>query len=92
MARRKAAAPAEPLSSREIAELERIHDRVICRRCGARKEQHGGATNPHRPFACPGGEFPKFPKLKDERKAGELFDKRLAAFWTKRSTSFSPAG
>lgn len=69
------------------AELERL-----CAYCGLKGTQHGGADNPHRPYACPAsGKCPKWPhSIKDEKRASALFDKRLASFWTKRKTAFRP--
>jgi len=62
----------------------------LCAHCGFNESKHGGATNPYRPFACPAtGKEPKWPTtIRDEKKAGELLDKRLAQHWTKRKTSF----
>ncbi len=67
-----------------------IDARTRCTHCGARKEQHGSAENPVRAFACPGpGTEPRWPTtIKDERRAGEVFDRRLARFWSERSTTF----
>jgi len=63
--------------------------RHICCVCGHHWEQHSGPNNPlAAPAACPSGEFPKWPKLKDEAKAGALFDKRLAAFWKRSKSTF----
>lgn len=63
----------------------------LCAYCGRKGTQHGGGSNPHRPYACPAdGKAPTWPKLKDEKKAGALFDKRLAKYWTQRTTAFRP--
>lgn len=64
-----------------------------CRHCLQRRDKHGSAENPHRPFACPGnGREPAWPRtIKDEQRAGRVFDERLARFWTQRETSFEAA-
>jgi hypothetical protein len=69
------------------SELERL-----CAHCGEKGTQHGGPNNPQRAYACPApGKPPKWPSSqKDEKKAGALFDKRLAKYWSKRKTSFYP--
>ncbi len=64
-------------------------DRAPCRHCRQPKGKHGAADNPVRPFACPGAKEPKWPhSIKDMQRAGELYDRRLAKFWSERSTSF----
>lgn len=59
---------------------------VLCKHCGfaGRKHRTGDAR-------CPAGEaFPKWPTtVKDEVKAGALFDKRLAKYWAARATTFT---
>lgn len=65
------------------------HQDTRCRHCARPLRDHGGRENPHRAYACPGKKEPRWPKIQDERSAGELFDRRLAKFWAERSTSFS---
>jgi hypothetical protein len=66
--------------------------RILCKHCGKPGTEHGMADNPHRPFACPSDKpFPKWPtSIKDDEKAGALFDRRLAKHWTARITCYEP--
>lgn len=67
---------------------ERDRD-ILCKHCGQPGRKHGSAQNPVRAFACPGSnEEPKWPKMKDDKKAGALYDKRLMAHWKRRKTSY----
>lgn len=61
------------------------YERVICSNCGKRGEQHRGVDG-----KCPGpGPEPKWPKtIRDEVKAGDLFDKRMARYWSQNKTYF----
>lgn len=67
-------------------------ERILCRHCGQRLGIHGGSENPYAaPLACPVGEFPKWPtSVRDEQRAGRLFDQRVRKFWTRSRTTFSP--
>lgn len=67
---------------------------VLCKHCGLRGGKHGGVNNPHRVRPCPASDAdPKWPTtIKDQAKAGALYDKRLAKHWTKRTTSYEPVG
>jgi hypothetical protein len=63
-----------------------LHPKHRCRACGARLEQHVGIDYTPKPLACPphGVKFPSWPStVKDESKAGALFDKRVADYWQK---------
>lgn len=64
-----------------------IADHVRCRHCARRLGEHRAEPQ----HSCPGpGKFPKWPStVKDEEKAGALFDKRVRAYWSKRSTAFA---
>lgn len=70
-----------------------MSDYTYCRHCGIQRRFHGGANNPHRPFACPAkpGDV-KFPITVEKRKgmaaAQDAYAKRLDKHWTKRTTSF----
>lgn len=68
-------------------------DSVRCKHCFNRYDNHACPENPHAPAnRCPGRVEPKWPTtIKNEEKAGKLFDKRLAKFWNERSTTFSPS-
>lgn len=59
--------------------------RAFCRRCGQIGEHHR-ASDGH----CPGkGLHPKWPRsIRDEAKAGALYDKRMVKYWNERSTIF----
>lgn len=63
-----------------------------CRYCGERFDNHAAPNNPIRPEGCPkDGKFPTWPKsVRNEKKAGELYDKRIARFWRARKTTFTP--
>jgi hypothetical protein len=67
------------------------NERHLCRHCGMRFGLHGGIDNPYRAWACPATpRFPKWPRIKDEVLAGQLYDSRLEWYWTKRNTRFEP--
>ena len=68
------------------------NERHLCRHCGMRLGMHGGKDNPFRPWACPGAkDFPRWPlTIKDETRAGQVYNKRLERFWTRRNTRFEP--
>jgi hypothetical protein len=68
-----------------------FNDAHRCRVCGERFDNHATANNPVRPFGCPGKKFPTWPKsIRNEAKAGALYDKRIAKFWRERKSTFSP--
>ena len=60
-------------------------ERVLCGNCGKRGDQHRGYDG-----KCPGpGPEPKWPStIKDEARAGALYDKRMARYWAQRKTYF----
>jgi len=68
-----------------------FNDHHLCNACGRKFGEHAAARNPHCAVGtCPSGDFPSWPKMKDEAKAGALFDKRIAKFWTTSKTTFRP--
>lgn len=69
-----------------------IHENHLCRNCSAKQGDHAGPSNPHAaPGACPPGRFPRWPHtIRDEKRAGLLFDKRVAKFWQGSKTTFQP--
>lgn len=72
-----------------------MNERTLCKHCLIPNAFHGGAKNPHRPFACPAQQVPpKWPasyeKNHGEAAAGVLFDKLLAKYWMTRITTFEP--
>lgn len=80
---------------REIYEAIRSHAGThpdhLCARCGAKFSAHAALANPIAPNGCPSGEFPRWPSsIKDDARAGRLFDKRVAAFWKASKSTFSP--
>jgi hypothetical protein len=66
---------------------ERVHEKHLCRHCGFSKQEHR-ASDLH----CPAtGTFPKWPStIRDEARAGKVFDQRLARHWAARKTKFKP--
>lgn len=61
-----------------------LPNETLCARCGETLGQHHCES-----AACPAGPFPKWPSsIKDEAKAGALWDKRIKAFWAKSKTTF----
>ncbi|HEY6117459.1 MAG TPA: hypothetical protein VI172_16015 [Candidatus Dormibacteraeota bacterium] len=68
------------------------HPNHLCTACGEKYERHAGRGNPHvTEGACPSGPFPKWPTtITDEKRAGEVFDQRVAAFWQASRTTFKP--
>lgn len=66
-----------------------LNTRVLCRHCGVVGTKHRA-----RDGRCPAtAQEPRWPStVKDEDKAGQLFDKRMARHWAKRSTVFEPCG
>ncbi len=91
-----------PRTKRQIArEVDHIvaraaapqyHDNHLCAACGEKFANHARWGNPHAvEGACPSGPFPKWPAtIKDEHKAGILFDKRVAQFWRASPSTFQP--
>lgn len=69
-----------------------MHPNHLCSKCGAKYEKHAGRGNPWcAEGTCPSGPFPKWPTtIDDEKAAGELFDKRVKAFWETSKTTFQP--
>jgi len=67
-------------------------DNHICANCGQKRGAHAGATNPHaKPGACPPGEFPAWPRtIRDEGRAGRVFDRRVRKFWEASESTFKP--
>lgn len=63
----------------------------LCKACGYKFEEHRGAPLDGRAHACPSGASPKWPSsIKDETRAGEVYDARVSKFWAKTKTSFKP--
>lgn len=60
---------------------------VRCRHCGIRGNLHRGSDG-----RCPGAETePRWPStIRDEAKAGAVYDARLSAHWSARKTTFDP--
>jgi hypothetical protein len=78
------------------AQFDALRPSHLCRHCGQRKGLHGGNNNPHRPRACPPNKpFPRWSNHIEKRDgkgaAAALYDKRVAHFWTRTTTSFEPA-
>ncbi len=59
------------------------YERAFCRACGERGERHRGSDG-----HCPGrGRDPRWPSsVKDEQRAGAIFDARMLRFWQERAT------
>lgn len=68
--------------------LNQLELRGYCRHCGRKGSEHRGSDG-----LCPGkGPEPKWPRtIRDEAKAGALFDKRMAKYWSKQTTTFEVA-
>lgn len=66
---------------------------IRCTHCGAPSGTHKGGTDKAGPAArCPADKvFPSWPRGMDEDKAGPVFDRKLAAYWGARSTTFKAA-
>ena len=74
-----------------MLESNGINHAHICARCGVRYGKHKGGTCDHGPEGrCPRQpQEPKWPhSVKDEDKAAALFDRRSAAHWGAKSTTF----
>lgn len=70
------------------------HEDHLCAVCGAKRGAHSGPNNPHAPNgACPSGAFPKWPStIRDEARAGMVFDRRVRTFWQASRSTFQPRG
>jgi hypothetical protein len=96
MAKKKQQRPMWETKGSIVAPAPRIeyqgNSSILCRNCGYPGTKHGSAQNPVRPYACPAnGAEPKWPhSIKDDKKAGALYDKRLDRFWRKRTTRYEP--
>lgn len=68
------------------------HENHLCANCGDKYGRHAGRGNPHAPEeTCPSGPFPKWPTtIQDEKRAGEVFDRRVKRFWETSGTTFQP--
>ena len=65
-------------------------DAVRCKLCGTRFDEHRseGALCPPTVSWGKLRPFPRWPRLRDEARAGALFDRRLAAYWAKSRGTF----
>ena len=72
--------------------MTEYHENHLCRNCGQKQGAHAGMLNPHVPAgSCPSGEFPRWPStIRDDVRAGKLFDKRVRKFWLASKTTFQP--
>lgn len=80
------------ITEAQKADPRDFHDLHHCATCGGRKEEHLDRQKCP-PFSQWGRvkPFPKWPKtIKDEAKAGALFDKRIKAYWTANDSFFRP--
>lgn len=69
------------------------HDDHLCSNCGQKFSHHAAHGNPYAAEgACPSArEFPKWPStIRDEAKAGRLFDERVERFWRASPGAFRP--
>lgn len=68
------------------------HENHLFAVCGAKRGAHAGHSNPHcPPSACPSGPFPKWPTtIRDQGRAGRVFDRRVRKFWQASRTTFQP--
>ena len=65
---------------------EDYHPRHLCSNCLQKFEDHRTSDR-----KCPGKKEPKWPTtIKDEDRAGEVFDKRMEKFWSENKTYFKP--
>lgn len=80
------------IAEAQKAERRSFHDKHGCAICGATRENH--LDNQKCPPFSQWGTikpFPRWPKtIKDEAKAGALFDKRLNDYWTANDSFFKP--
>lgn len=70
-----------------------MHAKHLCRRCNQKFEAHSCAGNPLAATgACPSAPaFPSWPRsVRDEAKAGAIYDKRVKAFWAASPGVFLP--
>jgi len=60
---------------------------TLCSHCGQPGMKHRSSD-----ARCPGStKEPKWPTtIRDEKRAGEVFDTRLARHWSKRTTTYRP--
>lgn len=72
--------------------MPEYHESHRCANCGAKQGAHAGPGNPHAvQGACPSGEFPKWPStIRDEGRAGRVYDRRVKAFWRASKSTFKP--
>jgi hypothetical protein len=64
-----------------------VHEKHLCAVCNLSYDKHRTGDD-----RCPGASaFPKWPStVHDEVRAGALFDKRVAKYWSQRLTFFVP--
>lgn len=70
-----------------------IHSDHYCQNCGTKYADHALSNNPYAPMdRCPRAKKgPSWPtSIRDEAKAGALFDVRLQRHWQARTTIFKP--
>ena len=67
------------------------HPKHLCRHCRQAYEKHAASAVGDVPKdRCPGKEAKWPTSIKDEERAGKVFDERLRRMWTARKTTFAP--